>query len=268
MNSSSAATGLHSAISGPSGPVTDPQLWLDVHRELKSQLHDARLHLQRRDQATTSKGQHESSAQAKKCLVKAGSMISNLEDGLKQLSESQQKESSNGGDWGRGGDNKIGEGELRRRRDLIASSRREKEGLEALANSLASKAAAIGALSGSGTASASAADSAALFSNPSGGRNFGGGGGKRVLGAPLPETKATRHLDNEGVLMQQQEVMRSQDMDVEQLRKIVERQKELGVAINEELVLQNELLGNLNEDVERVDGKMRVANKRVKKMNG
>jgi len=43
----------------------------------------------------------------------------------------------------------------------------------------------------------------------------------------------------------------------------VRRQKELGVKIQEELEVQNEMLGLVDEDVTRVEGKVAVANKRV-----
>jgi regulator of vacuolar morphogenesis len=93
------------------------------------------------------------------------------------------------------------------------------------------------------------------------------GRGGRVLGAPLPETDKTRELDNDGVLQLQRQVMRDQEQNVEGLRKTVTRLKELGVAVNEELVLQNELLGLVDEDTDRLKGKLDVAKKRVGKIS-
>ena len=121
---SSAASTLHSAISS-NGRITDPVVWLDCHRDLKVQLHNARLHLTQRDQASNAQAQHESGAQAKKCLVKAGTMIASLDQGLKSQD-----------DWG---SEKLGEGEVRRRRDLISSARKEKETLEFLLNAMVAK---------------------------------------------------------------------------------------------------------------------------------
>lgn len=231
--------------------LVDERDWLDVHRELKGQLHDARLHLGRRDQAETAKGQFEAGASAKRCLVKAGTLLQNLEGGLKAMAGKKD------GGWGNGGG--IGEGELRRRRDLLGSARLEKEGLEKLAISLATNNHTGGNGGGKGAA-ATTQDKNALFgpgvSRPSG----------RVLGAPVPETDKTRELDNEGVLMLQKQMMQDQDLDVEELAKIVRRQKEMGQAINEELVLQNEMLGRLDEDVDRVKGKIDIAKKRVQKI--
>ncbi|OCL06799.1 hypothetical protein AOQ84DRAFT_296300, partial [Glonium stellatum] len=90
--------------------------------------------------------------------------------------------------------------------------------------------------------------------------------GRRVLGAPAKETERTRELDNEGVLQLQKQVMAEQDEDLVDLAKVARRMREMGVQINEELVLQNQMLGLLDEDVDRVEGKMKVAKKRIDKI--
>ncbi|KAB8343076.1 hypothetical protein FH972_022670 [Carpinus fangiana] len=91
-------------------------------------------------------------------------------------------------------------------------------------------------------------------------------GGRRVLGGPLKETDRTRELDNEGVLQLQKQIMQEQDLDVGDLTKVVQRMKEMGVQINNELELQNEMLGLLDQDVDRVEGKIGVAKKRLGKI--
>ena len=70
--------------------------------------------LAKRESAPTTTAAHEASAHAKKALVKAHTLILRLEDGLKGLSD------------GKGGE-KLGEGELRRRKDLLARERKERE---------------------------------------------------------------------------------------------------------------------------------------------
>ncbi|PBP29005.1 PX domain-containing protein [Diplocarpon rosae] len=229
--------------------ASDPGVWLDLHREMKGQLHDARLFLGRRDGATSPQAQYEAGANAKRCLVKAGGLLGNLEEGLKIMSEGEKK----------GSEGKVGAGELRRRRDLLGSARVEREGLEKLAISLAVKGQHKG--SGIGNAAATQQDKNALFgpnvSRPSG----------RVLGAPVPETDKTRELDNEGVLQLQEQLMRDQDVDVDELAKIVRRQKEMGLAIHGELELQNEMLKRVDEDVDRLGGKINVAKKRIGKIH-
>ena len=77
---------------------------------MKGQLHEARLFLGKRDGATTAQGQYEAGANAKRYLVKAGGLLGNLEEGLKIMTEGDKR-----------GENKVGAGELRRRRDLLGS---------------------------------------------------------------------------------------------------------------------------------------------------
>lgn len=226
MGANGRASNLHAAITEPGGgggPITDPTMWLDCLRDAKSQLHDARLHLTNRDQAKTPQKQHESSAQAKACLVKSGTMIGALEEGLKNL-----------GDKSTFGGSRLGDGELRRRKDLIESAKKDRDGLDSLLNAMVTKSKLDNAV-------ASIQDKAALV-----------GGGKpkpgRVLGK---ETDQTRELDNEGVLQLQKQVMADQDMSVNELMKIISRQKELGTAIHEELEVQNKMLNMADEDTER-----------------
>lgn len=81
------------------------------------------------------------------------------------------------------------------------------------------------------------------------------------------ETAETRELDNQGVMQLQKQKMADQDLDVEELTRIVMRQRELGVAINQELEVQNEMLKRVDEDVDRVQGKLDIAKKRIGKIH-
>ncbi|KIW12793.1 hypothetical protein PV08_07980 [Exophiala spinifera] len=240
---SSKASTLHSVITGPGGggaPITDPVLWLDCYRDLKAQLQDARLSLTHRDQASTPQKQHEAGTAAKSSLVKAGTMIKALEEGLANIQKASEG-------WG---GQKLGEGEIRRRRDLIATAQKDKDGLENLLNAMVTK-------SNLDQTVASVQDTHRLM----GAKPRSGG---RVLGK---ETAETRELDNQGVLQLQKQKMAEQDLDVEELRKIVQRQKELGIAINQELEVQNEMLKMVDEDVDRVQSKMNIAKRRIGKIS-
>jgi len=86
----------------------------------------------------------------------------------------------------------------------------------------------------------------------------------RVLNKEMVQT---RKLDNQSVLQLQKQMMQDQDMDVEELRKIVARQRELGVAINNELEVQNEMLKMVDDDVTRVQGKVDIVKKRIGKIS-
>ena len=242
--------------------------WLDLHTQLKSLLHEARTLLAKREHAPSTAAQHEASAGAKKGLVKANTLILRLETGLGELAE------------GRVGGEKLGEGEIRRRRDLLSRARKEREGLEGVLNAwVVSKANAT-------TALASDPQKDGLFDGASNVGNgmpgaFPSGPGlqqqqqrvasssrRRVFGGqPAKETERTRELDNEGVLQLQQQIMQEQDTDVKDLTKVVRRMKEMGIAINEELVEQSQLLDMLDQDVDRVTGKVEIAKKRINKIS-
>ncbi|KAJ5861434.1 uncharacterized protein N7529_008744 [Penicillium soppii] len=240
--STNTSTRLHAAITDPAStnaPITDPTLWLDYYRDMKNYLHDARLQLSRRDQETTPQKQHESSAQAKGCLVRAGTMITTLDEGLKNLGRGDHSSGSQA-------TSTLGGGEIRRRKDLLINARKEKDGLEDLLHAMATKSRLDHAV-------ASIQDKEALMSagnaagdGASGGRRTPARTG-RVLGK---ETERTRELDNDGVLQLQRQMMESQDQNVDELMKIIIRQRELGTRINEELEVQNDLLKLADEETD------------------
>ena len=205
------------------------------------------MFLSKRDQAVATADQHEASAAAKRGLVKASAIISALDAGLDPRNVEKQ----------------LLAGEVRRRKDLVAAARQDRDGLEALASALSVKRHAA--------AASSSGDKMALFAGAGtgrgGGGGGGGGGGRRVHGAPLPETEVTRELDNQGVLQLQQQVLEQQEVGVGRLIQSATRQKEIALAIAEELEIQNRMLESLGEDVDRVDKKTRVARKRADKIS-
>ncbi|KAK0630854.1 hypothetical protein B0T17DRAFT_507289 [Bombardia bombarda] len=231
--------------------ASDPGTWLDLHRELKGALHEARVALGRRDNATENSAKVEAGSAAKRALIRAGSLLASLNDGLRMLK-----------DGGR-----VGDGELRRRRDLLSAARVERDGLDKLSASLAAGNSSGGA-GGRYQGVASASDRGALMGGSGDGRggSVGPRAGGRVLGAPLPETDKTRELDNEGVLQLQRDTMREQDADVEALARIVRRQKEMGLAINDEVNRHVDMLDRMNEDADVLGRKMAVAKERVKRL--
>ncbi|KAF5247700.1 hypothetical protein FAUST_635 [Fusarium austroamericanum] len=240
-NSALSAGGMvRTAASG----AADPGTWLDIHRDLKQNIHEARQCLSRRDAAVdngNSTAAAEAGAAAKRVLVRSGTLIATLADGLRRIQES----------------GRLGEGELRRRRDLVNQARMEREGLDKISNSMPSSTASAGR-GGFSQGQASTADKAGLLR---GGRPAG-----RVLGAPLPETDKTRELDNQGVLQLQKEEMQNQDLAVDQLTAIIRRQREMGEQIHEEVEHQIRILDQLDDDVDRTGAKLKVANNRIKKM--
>lgn len=255
-SSNSRAGALHSVLTGPSAggaSITDPTVWLDSHRDLKAQLHDARLNLTNRDQAATPQKQHEASAAAKSSLVKAGTILTALEDGLTKMQKASVPESQ-----------RLGAGELRRRKDLLSAAKKDKEALETLMDAMSQKSKLDSAVANiqEHTDLLSPATNQSVASAASSTKGPAKSG--RVLGK---ETAETRSLDNQGLLQLQQQKMKDQDLDVDEIRKIVQRQRDLGVAINQELEVQNEMLKMVDEDVDRVQGKINVAKKRIGKIS-
>lgn len=231
--------------------AADSTTWTDMHREMKQQLHEARLQLARREAAAEGGKQSsaavEAGAAAKRALVRAGNLLVALDGGLRTMADNRT----------------ILDGEVRRRRDLLSAARAERDGLEKLSASLAS---ARGGSAGAGSSregTPSSGDKAALLAGAS---SSGARAGGRVLGAPLPETERTRELENVGVLQLQRQQMQEQDQDVESLTKVIQRQKEMGLAIKDEVDRQTEMLDRMNDDVDRVGAKVKVAKDRVRKL--
>ncbi|KAI5867896.1 Phox-like protein [Durotheca rogersii] len=217
----------------------DPGTWLDLHGEMKRDFQEARRCLARRDGAPDSSTALEAGAAAKKALVRAGSLLTFLGDGLRTMQDARR----------------LGDGEIRRRKDLLAAARVDREDLEKLSTTVSAAGRA------SQRATPSAADKAALIGN--GARTRGG----RVLGAPLPETERTRELDNQGVVQLQRQMMKEQDADVDELTRLVRRQRQMAEAIHREVEEQTEMLDHVNAQADVLSGKVGVARNRTKKLS-
>ena len=241
--------------SNSAGGITDPNEWLDVQRELKSQIQSARQQLKQREAATTAQLQHSLSAEAKASLVRAATSITQLDDGLRSIADAGR-----GDEGGWGGSKRLGDGEIRRRRDLLGAAKKEVEGLEGVLRSMATKNTNTSSAVHSG-AVATAGDKEDLWRGTSAAKPSG-----RVLGGPLKETERTRERDNAGVLQLQQQIMVEQDEDVMDLGKTVAKLKDMGILVNEELTVQNDLLGLLEEDTGRVQRKIDVGKRRIGKL--
>ena len=91
---------------------------------------------------------------------------------------------------------------------------------------------------------------------------------RRVLGGATngnaKETNETLPLDNQELLQQQLQIHQQQDQDVAQLRKLIQRQKEIGLTINTEVEEQNELLDQFGQDVDNTNDRLRMARKKAR----
>ncbi len=80
------------------------------------------------------------------------------------------------------------------------------------------------------------------------------------------ETEITRKLDNNGVVSHQTQLMQRQDESLDKLSQVIQRQKQMGLQINEELDLQNDLLDELALRTETTDSRVTSARKRLDKL--
>jgi regulator of vacuolar morphogenesis len=227
--------------------------WLEVHKQAKILLQDARRHLSRRSTAPTIKDQHSASAAAKRCLVLAGTKVTTLQNQLNAVERE---------------DGTLGDGERRRRRDLIRELNTEILGLERLSQAITMQRTTLS------VPNASEQPSNPLFvehspqSQIQQGSTQGGVAvsSRRVFGAPQ-ETERTKGLDNQELLQLQQTVMKEQDDTMDGFLQQVRRTKGLAEQINEELVSQLDLLDGLEDDVDRVQGKIKRAQRRADKLS-
>lgn len=224
--------------------ASDPRTWSDLHREMKGLLGEARQQLAKRDATSGPSGSSttalEAGAAAKRALVRASNLLRALDQGLRDMADTKT----------------LGDGEVRRRRDLVASARGERDGLEKVSASI-THAASSNPLNGP----VNSGDKAALLA-----RSGTGMSTRRVLGAPLPETDRTRELGNAEVLQLQRTQMAEQDEDVEELAKLVRRQKEMGLAIQGEIDVHLNMLHDMDDNAARLAAKLDVGKKQVRKL--
>lgn len=223
--------------------------WLDEHMDLQNRVRDIRADLNKRD-ALSERGDiaaaHTTNVQAKKKLAAALNRLGSLATGLNSL--------AHGG---------LSEGEIQRRSDMIGRLQDDCEKL--------SKMIIVARNPGRGLASnipanqtiSSSSERATLFSGapdkPVG----------RVFGAPKPvETEQTRPLDNQGVLMLQKSQIEQQDTQLSQLSAVLMRQKQLGIAIGQEISEQIEMLDDLSSEVDNVGTKLSKAKKQLNRVDG
>jgi regulator of vacuolar morphogenesis len=90
----------------------------------------------------------------------------------------------------------------------------------------------------------------------------------RTLGRPPPaqETDETRPLDDTSLLASQQSQFDRQDAQLDSLAAILRRQKQMGMAINQELLEQNELLDTLDGEVQNTQSKMKKNEGQIRRL--
>jgi regulator of vacuolar morphogenesis len=249
-----------SAGGGGGGLQFTSSTWLDEHMDLQSRVRDIRADINKRD-AFSERGDvggaHTTNVQAKKKLAGVLTRVGVLVSGLDPLVVQSG----------------MSEGELQRRTDMVARLQDDCEKLAKMLTVASSRQqtttssfAAAAARNTTGTS-----DRVALFGSGAGAGGQPAVSSKpiaRVFGVPQPpkETEETRPLDDHGVLQLQQAKMDQQDAQLSQLTTILQRQRQLGTAINNELAQHVELLDGLHNDMERVGGKLTGAKKQLNRL--
>lgn len=93
-------------------------------------------------------------------------------------------------------------------------------------------------------------------------------GNRRVFGGSTEqaiETNETLPLNNQELLQQQIQVQKNQDHEIEELRKIIRRQRQIGETIIDEVGQQNDLLDELSNEVDKTSDKLRTAKVKARK---
>ncbi|CDK25728.1 unnamed protein product [Kuraishia capsulata CBS 1993] len=213
------------------GPMS-PNEWFEMLRDCKSLLQDCR-----------SRMFSGSTVECRKSLSSTKSRLVKLQE---VMNDPQG--------WG-----SLGAGELKRRQDLLVELQRDYDDLQTLLTEMASDHSAVGKhpLSSSGRSEAYTQ----LFqgSSPVSKSN-------RVLGGKPQETSVTRQLDNGSLLQFQKDEIQNQDQQLNSLRSIIQRQRQIGVAINEELNVQKDILDALDQQVDDSTAKMKSARQKIGKI--
>lgn len=87
--------------------------------------------------------------------------------------------------------------------------------------------------------------------------------GRRKFG----ETTETAPLSNQQLLQLHKSKMAEQDQELEEIRKIVQRQKNISLEMNQELAQQNDLLDLFDSDVNNTATRLQMANRKAKLFN-
>lgn len=91
---------------------------------------------------------------------------------------------------------------------------------------------------------------------------------KIIGGRRLGETSETKILSDSQLLQRQRTMMRGQDQELLELHNIVQKQKNISLALNEELASQNEILDMFQQETNASTNKLRMASRAASRFNG
>ncbi|KAJ3106396.1 hypothetical protein HDU97_006381 [Phlyctochytrium planicorne] len=260
--------GSNGSLDGRSMPPPTQESWMDDYRQLQGLCREIRAVAASRDRFSMSGdivASQSAGIQGRKMLATLQGSIATLKEQLKESDAALEKEKvSNTSGPARV---TLTKGEIDRRFDLILNLQTENDRLVKLFASSASSSSSLTSNNGrisSSTISATQAFTGA--SSPSAATPTASRSGRK-FGKPQ-ETEITRNLDNRGLLHLQTQTMSEQDEALEALSKIVKRQQEIGLAIGQELDLQNEMLEDLDNSVTKVGDNLKISSKKLDTVMG
>ncbi|KIR55065.1 hypothetical protein I315_02302 [Cryptococcus gattii Ru294] len=241
------------------GAKFTPQSWLLEHAALQTVLRSARSALLKRDalaSMSNATGSRSAAVEAKRHLKEVGNRLEILGKGLTQLRD-------------------IGEGEMRRREELVEGLKVERESLSRMAEAGVRSAPSLsgnGTTAGSGTAAGNGADGRRGETSPwtlPGQPMPGALPSGRVFGARQPpqETEQTRPLDDRQLLQFQTDTMAQQDDQLQNLSRLLQTQRRMGEEIHQEIESQNELLEHIEQSVDKTGRKLGKAKREMNRLN-
>ena len=222
--------------------------WLDEHMDIQARIRDIRADVNKRD-AFHDRGDvssaHATNVQSKKKLASVLTRVGTLASALQSLAIKG-----------------LSEGEIQRRSDMVAKLQDDCEKLGKMMITARLSSRTVGSATIGGQRPASESSQATLFST-------GQRAATRVFGSAAvtpQETERTRPLDDQGLLLLQQEQVRQQDSQLSELSAILLRQKQLGLAIGQEISEHIEMLDDLSDNVDRVGGKLSAAKRQLNRL--
>lgn len=188
------------------------------------------------------------SAEERKLQVKARSKLQELEGSLV-------------------GDNKLGEGEYMRRRNIVQDLSKALVQIDGtrktwIMNSIGGESTNTDGVGNNYSNNSISSKRNSSLPSKLFGKNITSG--RRVLGSG-GETDKTRQLNNAGLLQMHEDEMQSQDQTIEGLRKTLRTQRDLGQQIYEELEFQNKALDDLDNEIHSSNARLNQARRKVKK---
>ncbi|WVR03454.1 hypothetical protein IAU60_000445 [Kwoniella sp. DSM 27419] len=235
------------------------QSWLLEHTSLQGVLRSARSSLLKRD-ALAGMGDpvasRSAAVEAKKLLKDCDARIGALDSALGNLT--------------------LGEGEKKRREEMVQGLKVEREGLGRMAEAGVRSSGFRDVSSGpAGTGPGAASSAFAPGNTSSAGGSLNSLPGTfphvqtgRVFGARAPpqETTETRPLGDRGLLQLQATKMDGQDEQLRELSKILNRQRQMGEEIHQEIGEQNDLLDEIESGVDKTGRKLGKAKRQLNRL--